>query len=184
MWRCWTKCFFIPIFLIEWLAWTLNWTNRFSSYCEQYFCTLSLPFRALSFMNGNFDNLGRVWDGKTISKSIKIIDVWSLYRMVFRMSRSNNLSVTELGNSREIADLNRGNIVEELARHSAYYSEVRGRKKQFLRKRGDRSNLRPNCKHWEFVDEKKDFEKVLVPRHSLSAESIPVFRSVKYFSSV
>lgn len=104
--------------------------------------------------------------------------------MVFRISRSNYRAVTELGNLREIHDLHRGNIVEELALHAEYYSEVRGRKKQLLRKRGNRPNLRPNRKHWEFVEEKNDFEKVFVPRHSLSAESIPTFRTVKYFNSV
>lgn len=104
--------------------------------------------------------------------------------MRYRVSRSNVALVTELGSSRENFDLHRGNIVEELTLHSLYYSEIRGQKKQYVRRRTNLSNVKPNCKNWEFVEEKKDFEKFIVPRVSLSVESIPIFRKVQYFNSI
>lgn len=102
-----------------------------------------------------------------------------------RISRSNYPVVTELGNSNEIHDLHQDDdIIEVLTRHSDYYSEIRGRKKQYLTKRRNVPNLRPNCKNWAFVEEGKDSQKIIVPRISLSAESIPKFRLVQYFNSI
>lgn len=102
----------------------------------------------------------------------------------YRANRSNFPFHTELGNTREIHDLHRRNIVKDLTLHSEYYSEIRGRKKRYLTKRSNPANLRPNCRNWAFVEQTKVIEKVIVPRGSLSVESIPVFRTVKYFNSI
>ncbi|XP_037034317.1 uncharacterized protein LOC119073107 [Bradysia coprophila] len=100
-----------------------------------------------------------------------------------RVSRSNYVPITELGNSHEILDVHRGNIVEDLSLHSEYYSSIRGQKKQCLRKRnGTVTHVRPNRRNWEFVDSNEN--DLLVLRNSLSAESIPMFRTVQYFNSI
>lgn len=100
------------------------------------------------------------------------------------MHRINYPLVTEMGNLHEIHDLHQGNIVQELSRHSDYYSKIRGQKKKYLTKRSHPENVRPNCRNWVFVKQTKEIEKVNVPRKSLSFESIPVFRTVQYFNSI
>lgn len=181
MYCCWTKCFYIQTLLIEWVARTSKLISRCSNIFDQYFCTPLLSFPASSSMNGDFDS---VRYGNTNLQFHRFNLLCVRISLFFSVSRANYPLVTELGNSRDIHDLHQGNIVEELTLHSDYYSEIRGQKKQYLSKRRNVPSLRPNCKNWEFVEEKTDFGKVIVPRVSLSVESIPIFRTVQYFNSV
>lgn len=134
-------------------------------------------------MNGNFEIGDYIRDGEELKIDSNLVFVCS---MIFSVIRSNHPLVTELGTSLEIHDLHRGNIVEELSLHSEYYSAIRGRQKQMVKKRRDNvMKIKPNRRNWEFVEEeKKDCEKVVVLRSSLSTESIPIFRTVQYFNSI